>query len=83
MEVSTTPPPPLCLLIPTKANLDSNVVHQMHQYGVIYRLPPSKKAECFSSSLFSVSFCVLGAMGRLDSLFEKLHTELPILQIPG
>lgn len=48
MEVSTPPPPPfICLLIPTKANRDPNVVHQMHQYGVIYRLPPSMKAECF------------------------------------
>ena len=52
-----SPPPhphPLRLLIPTKANRDPNVVHQIHQYGVIYRLPPSKKAECF----LSLSLCL-------------------------
>ena len=81
MEVSAPHPHPPCLLIPTKANLDTNVVHQMHQYGVIYRPPPSKKAEYFTFlSFFSLSFLISGAR---DSIFEKLHNEVPIPQILG
>lgn len=81
MEVSMPHPHPPCLLSPTKANLDTSVAHQMHQYGVIYRLPPSKKGKCFSFlSLFSLSFHISGAR---DSIFEKLHSEFPIPQILG
>lgn len=81
MEVSAPHPQPRCLLIPTKANLDTNVVHQMHQYGVIYRPPLSKKAECFFSlSFFSLSFLISGVR---DLIFEKLHNEVPIPQILG
>ena len=63
MEVSAPHPHPPCLLIPTKANLDTNVVHQMHQYGVIYRPPLSKKAECFSFLFFLFELSHLRSQG--------------------
>lgn len=82
MEVSARHPHPPRLLIPTKANLDTNAVHQKHQYGVFYRPAPSKKAERVfpSSPFFPLSFHISGVG---DSIFEKLHNEVPVPRIVG